>query len=414
MRIFTSPEKRNYTEEEAEVLISMLPGFTGTSTNFVSAKQIENSDVFTIINLLASDVASLDVNKTVNGIPEADDITRLLNIKPNNLYSGGTLKFIITANALLNGESFVEIIRDGNKVYALNHLKNSQVTVKMDNTTNYKLVYEVSENNKKRVLKPKNILHFKFFTLDGIKGISPLRSLKDDLSMQKDSKRFLANFFKNDTQTGGILKMKHGKLSKEARDKIKEEWQKSNAGVNNAHKVLVIDDTFEYEPIEVDTEILKLINASTFSTETIGKVYRIPRHKLGLETSNMSLAQANLDYLTSTLNSYLKVITNELNFKLISDHRESFEFDVAPFKTVDVETHAKLTSEKFDKGLISLNEARKDLGYKPIDHENGDKHFVSLNYTTLDQLEEYQMTKAKGNLKGGDKGGQDGNQGTDE
>lgn len=392
----------------------MLPGFTGTSTNFVSAKQIENSDVFTIINLLASDVASLDVNKTVNGIPEADDITRLLNIKPNNLYSGGTLKFIITANALLNGESFVEIIRDGNKVYALNHLKNSQVTVKMDNTTNYKLVYEVSENNKKRVLKPKNILHFKFFTLDGIKGISPLRSLKDDLSMQKDSKRFLANFFKNDTQTGGILKMKHGKLSKEARDKIKEEWQKSNAGVNNAHKVLVIDDTFEYEPIEVDTEILKLINASTFSTETIGKVYRIPRHKLGLETSNMSLAQANLDYLTSTLNSYLKVITNELNFKLISDHRESFEFDVAPFKTVDVETHTRLTGDKFDKGLISLNEARKDLGYKPIDHESGNKHFVSLNYTTLDQLEEYQMTKAKGNLKGGDKGGQDGNQGTDE
>src|SRR5690625_2701717 len=155
----------------------MLPGFSGTSTNFVSAKQIENSDVFTIINLLASDVASLDVNKTVNGIPETDDITRLLNIKPNNLYSGGTLKFIIAANALLNGESFVEVIRDGNKVYALNHLKNSQVTVKMDNTTNYKLIYELSENNKKRVLKPKNILHFKFFTLDGIKGISPLRSL---------------------------------------------------------------------------------------------------------------------------------------------------------------------------------------------------------------------------------------------
>src|SRR5690625_2445050 len=154
----------------------MLPGFTGTSTNFVSAKQIENSDVFTIINLLASDVASLDVNKTVNGIPETDDITRLLNIKPNNLYSGGTLKFIITANALLNGESFVEIIRDGNKVYALNHLKNSQVTVKMDNTTNYKLIYELSENDKRRLLKPENVIHFKFFTIDRIMCISTLMS----------------------------------------------------------------------------------------------------------------------------------------------------------------------------------------------------------------------------------------------
>lgn len=406
MRIFTRTEKRDYTEEEAEVLISMLPGFTGTSNSFVSAKQIENSDVFTIVNLLASDVASLDINKTVNGVPELDNVTRLLNIKPNNLYSGGTLKFIITANALLNGEAFCEVIKDDKKAYALNHLPNSIVTVKRDETTNYKLFYDVQEKDRVRRLKPNNVLHFKFFTLDGIRGVSPLKSLKDDLSMQRDSKRFLANFFKNDTQTGGLLKMKHGKLSKEARDKIKEEWQKSNAGVNNAHKVLVIDDTFDYEPIEVDTEILKLINASTFSTETIGKVYRVPRHKLGLETSNMSLAQANLDYLTSTLNSYLKVITNELNFKLIKNEEESFEFDVAPFKTTDVETHTKLTVEKFDKGLISLNEARKKLGDKPISDKNGDKHFVSLNYTTLDQLEEYQMIKAsKGNLKGGDDNG---------
>ena len=403
MRIFSNTETRNYTEDEAEVLISMLPGFTGTSTNFTSAKAIENSDVFTIVNLLASDVASLDVDMFRDDITSPNEITRLLNVAPNGLYSGGSLKFIITANALLNGESFCEIIRDPNgKVIALYHLNNSQVAIKQDEETKYRLVYDVSDSNGViRRLETVDILHFKFFTLDGIRGISPLRSLKDDLSMQKDSKRFLANFFRNDTQTGGLLKMKHGKLSKDARDKIKEEWQKSNAGVNNAHKVLVIDDTFDYEPIEVDTEILKLINASTFSTETIGKVYRIPRHKLGLETSNMSLAQANLDYLTSTLHSYLKVITNELNYKLTNDPNSAFKFDTAPFKTTDVETHTKLTLEEFEKGIISLDEARVRLGRRPLDNQHGAKHFISLNYTTLDQLEEYQMAKAKGKLKGG-------------
>src|SRR5699024_2289608 len=249
-----------------EVLISMLPGFYGTSSNFVSARAIENSDVFTIVNLVASDIASLDIEKEVNGVTDADDITRLFNVKPNNLYSGGTLKFIIAANGLLNGESFCEIIRDNGKVFALNHLKNSQVSIIKDETTNQRLVYRVSENDKVRDLKPTNMLHFKFFTLDGLNGISPLSSLKDDLSMQKDSKRFLSKFFKTDTQPSGILRMKHGKLSKEARDKVKEEWQEANAGVNEAHKVLVIDGTFDYEPIEVDTEILKLINASTYST----------------------------------------------------------------------------------------------------------------------------------------------------
>jgi len=409
MRIFKQTESRSLSQDEADALISMLPGWSGTPTNFASAKAIENSDVFTVLNLLASDVASLDINFTKNSVNKPNDIADMFNVKPNSLYSGGTLKFIITANALLNGESFCEIVRNKRgKVVAFYHLRNSQVVIKKDADTNYQLVYDATDDKGNvRRLHPSNVFHFKFFTLDGLRGISPLKALKYDLSMQKDSKRFLANFFKNDTQTGGILKMKHGKLSKEARDKVKQEWQESNAGVENAHKVLVIDETFDYEPIEVDTEVLKLINASTFSTETIGKTYRVPRHKLGLETSNMSLAQANLDYLTSTLNSYLKVITNEMNYKLTGDRNSEYVFDTSPFKTTDVETHTKLTLDKFDKGVISLNETRRELGNPPVNDSYGNKHLVSLNYTTLDKLEEYQMTKAKG----GDTSGQNGNEG---
>lgn len=405
---FFNFEKRDFTEDEAEILISRLPGFDGVRTDFTSAKAIENSDIFTIVNLLASDVASLDVKKKKDDVSVKDDLTSLLNIKPNSLYSGGTFKFIITANALLNGESFAEIVRDKKGPTALAHLANSNVTVKMNEETNHRLEYHVwtgkdkSGKNKVKILKPEDILHFKFFTLNGINGVSPLKSLKEDLSMQKDSKRFLSNFFRNDTQTGGILKMKHGKLSKEAREKVKKEWQESNAGVKKAHEVLVIDETFDYEPIQIDTEILKLINASTFSTETIGKTYRIPRHKLGLETSNMSLAQANLDYLTSTLNSYLKVITNELDFKLLKGDSESFEFDTAPFKTVDIETLTKITLEKLEKGVYSLNEARKELGDLPKSGDMYDKHYISLNFTSLELLEKYQLAKANGSIKGGD------------
>src|SRR5690625_2932309 len=128
----------------------MLPGFTGTGTNFTSAKSIENSDVFTIVNLLASDVASLDIDMMKNDVTNPNEITRLLNISPNGLYSGGTLKFIITANALLNGESFCEIVRDSNnKIIALYHLNNSQVVIKQDAETNYRLVYDIVDDDGK-------------------------------------------------------------------------------------------------------------------------------------------------------------------------------------------------------------------------------------------------------------------------
>src|SRR5699024_4389979 len=198
------------------------------------------------------------------------------------------------ANALLNGESFAEVVKDNSgNVQGIYHIPNKKVKYKQDETTNFKPVYEIHERNGIKQLKTNRMLHFKFFSLDGIVGISPLKALSDDIDTQKNSKRFLSNFFRNGTQNGGLLTFKGGKLSKEAREKLKEEWQKANSGIESAHKVIVLDETMEYEPIEVNTEVLKLINTSQHSTVQVAKVFGIPRHKFGLETSNMSIEQMN-------------------------------------------------------------------------------------------------------------------------
>ncbi|WP_264879277.1 phage portal protein, partial [Sporosarcina sp. NCCP-2378] len=178
------------------------------------------------------------------------------------------LKFILVANALLNGQSYAEIVRSPRGVpIAIYHLNNSKVKYRQDETTGFQLIYEYQEKaGTLRRIPKENILHMKFFSLDGIEGKSPLLSLEEDLTTQRNSKKFLSNFFKNGTQSGGLLKYKGGKLAKEAREKLRDEWQNANAGSDKAHKVLVLDETMEYEPIEVDTEILKLINTSVHNT----------------------------------------------------------------------------------------------------------------------------------------------------
>src|SRR5699024_10828384 len=272
--------------------------------------------------MVASDIASLSIQKHVNNVNDpTDNLSKLINIKPNPYYSGYQFKFILVANSLLNGESFAEVVRDekGN-IVELYHVKNSEISYKQDESTKYKLVYEIRNGSKTRRLPSTDILHIKFFTLDGIKGISPLCALKDDMDTQRNSKKFLSNFFKNGTQNGGKLIYKGGKLSVEAREKLKEEWQKTNSGTDQAHKVVVLDETMEYEPIEIDTEILKLINTSNHSTMQVAKVFKIPRHKFGLETANMNTEQMSMDYLVSTLSPYLESIVNEIAFKLIPDN----------------------------------------------------------------------------------------------
>lgn len=404
-------EKRSFTEEEREELISLLPGFQGTPSNWESINAIKDSDVFTAVHMIASDIASLDLEKRKGGIKDNNDkVSHLFNKKPNEFYTGYQLKFILVANALLNGESFAEVVKDNSgNVQGIYHIPNRKMTHKQDETTNFRLLYGIHEGDRTRWVKSDRILHFKFFSLDGVTGISPLKALSDDIDTQKNSKRFLSNFFRNGTQNGGLLTFKGGKLSKEAREKLKEEWQKANSGVESAHKVIVLDETMEYEPIEVNTEVLKLINTSQHSTVQVAKVFGIPRHKFGLETSNMSIEQMNMDYLVNTLNPYLKSMTREIIFKLMGNtemRRSEYVFNTDDYKLIDSETKVNNIVKKLENGIISLDEARKEFGDDPIGGM-GEKHFINLNLTTLDMLEEYQMSKAKNlPVKGGDGDGE--------
>lgn len=397
MGIFIKRETRSYTEEEKEVLISTFPGFVGLGVNYTSAKAIENSDIWAAINNVAGDIASLDLNHYASNVKEDnDDFSYLMNVKPNPYYSGYILKFIVVANILLNGESFVELIRDkkGN-ITQLYHVKNSQITFKQDATTNFNLVYEIKEGDKTRRVDSNNILHFKFFSTDGIRGISPLISLKQDLQTQNYSKKFLTNFFKNGLNAGGLLKVKGSKLSDEARENLRNNFQKTYAGTEESHKILLLDDTMEFEQLEIDTEILKLINTSNFSTEQVTKVFKLPRSKMGLESPNENLEQSSENYIINGLNPYLTAMASEINFKVCDCKDTSYKFDVDAFKFIDIETKTKTIKERLTMGIIDLNEARKEFGYEEKDEELFREHYINLNHVPLSMLKEYQANKLK-------------------
>src|SRR5699024_10818792 len=282
--------------------------------------------------------------------------------RPNDFYNGYQLKFIIIANILLNGEAFVELERNPrNKIENLYHIKNSQIQPKQDESTGFELVYEVFEDQRKRIIHSKDIFHFKFFSLDGISGVAPLKALKSDMDTQESSKRFLNNFFRQGQGSSGILKYKGGKLNKDARDKLKEDWQEANSGVDESHKVVVLDESMDYEPlpIEVNSEILKLVYASNFTSEQVAKVLKIPAHMFGLDSSNMKLQELNDLYLKNTLNPYLKSLTSEIIFKTC-DKKTKYTFNTDSFKYIDPQTKTEITKDKISNGIITLNEARRD------------------------------------------------------
>src|SRR5699024_12082277 len=92
---------------------------------YVPPSNLRNSDVFTAINIIASDIASNPV------LCDTDVINKEINNSPNETMDGFHFKYALAANMLLNGNSFAEILPNHN----LRFIPNNQMTVSQDTIT---------------------------------------------------------------------------------------------------------------------------------------------------------------------------------------------------------------------------------------------------------------------------------------
>ncbi|MDD0822667.1 phage portal protein [Bacillus cereus] len=406
MALFRSRTKTSTGDPFLDTVIS----FTSTDgVTYTSATAIRNSDVFTAVQIISQDIASSPIQLMVNGIAEEEnDLNYLLNVKPNDLMDAWHFKFAMAANMLLNGNSYAHIIRDkANTPVRLDFIPVSEVKSVDLEHGNIVYTHDLGEGKTKKY-PAKDILHFKMFTTDGLMGESPLLSLRNELAQQDAAKRTLLANFRKGVNSSGILKVKKSGLDKESKDSIRQKFEESNSGEGNALRTIILDDTMEYTPIEINTEILKLVNNNVYTTKQIAKAFGgIPLDRMGIETVNTSLETANLTYLQNTLSHYFSAISSELNIKLLEyplNRAQSFKFSTDRLREVDPTKKVENVSKLLQNSILTVNEARKEYGKPPV--EGGDKLLVSLNYADLTKLDEYQASKQNKNAPISSEGGE--------
>lgn len=376
--------------------INDMSDFSYFSTNqeYTSVDKLQNSNVFTAVNVIANDIATNPIkleSDNVNHIADENfsDLNYLLNVKPNSYMSARDFKYALTANLLLTGNGYARILKTkSGQPMSLVLLYPSWVTVEIDEDSNIRYVIQDNTHNP-YILAPDEIIHVKFLSTNGLTGTSPLYSLADEMKLQKQGNKLLNDFFGSGINGSAILKMP-GKPSPDARAKIREEWIKANTG-EKTHRVMVLAGNEEYTPVEIDTSILKIVNSNDYTTKQIAKAFGIPVSRLGLENAHTSLTQSNLDYIQNSLDHYFNRITSELNIKLLTYEQAlnyHFEFDVSRLMELDTETNMKETLNWFQNGLIDDNEARQRLGYAPHNDDMAGTRIVMSNFIPIENIKD--------------------------
>lgn len=383
-------------------MITEANGLGGITWNGISS--LRNSDVFTAIDIISKDIASTSIqfNDKDSYLDDDKKILKLLNRRPNPYLDAWHFKYIIVANMLLNGNSYVEIVRDDKgQPIELYHMQNSAVSIEqIDDKIKYNYIDERDGHVR---FDTDDVLHFRMFSMDGFNGYSPLFALANEIGISMGSKKFLDEFFKNGGTSTAILKYEDGRYSDEELAIIRQNFENSQLKNNNG--LVMLDDTMTFDRLKVPTEVLNFLNSYKFSTQQVAKAFGLPLSKLGIETVNTSLKDSGIEYYRSTLYPIFSMMNAEIEEKLFAQapYEVTLDYDVTRLIDSDPKVKLERVTQLFTKKIITLDEARAQFGFKPV--ENGSEPLADLNTIFLKDLSAYQDSKVQKNIDNLNKGG---------
>ena len=318
-----------------------------TGNEWVSAKSaLKNSDLFSIINQLSNDLATVKLTAT------NERIQGIIDNPTNNANRFGFYQSIF-AQMLLGGEAFAYRWRNVNgKDVKWEFLRPSQVSV---NTMDYEngLYYNVTFDDPKIGAKlnvPQNdVLHFRLLSVDGGKtSVSPLMALTRELNIQKASDNLTLNSLKNALNANGILKIKGGGLLdfKTKQSRSRQAMKQMNGGP------LVLDDLEEFEPLEIRSNVAQLLNQADWTTGQFAKVYGIPENVVGGQGDQQSSLEMSSNVYAKAVARYLRPFVSELSNKLGCD----IDSDLFPAVDPTGSSYINRVSELVKTGVVGQNQ----------------------------------------------------------
>ncbi|KRN27741.1 phage portal protein, HK97 family [Lactobacillus selangorensis] len=287
----------------------------GKTWSYVSAdKALEHSDLYAVISLISSDLARADFNsakKSVQG---------LIN-NPSPLTNRAAFWQAMYAQLLLDGNSYAYIWRNinGTPLY-LEYLRPSQVQVKLlDDGSGlvYDLTFDEPSVAMKTNVPASDMIHFRLMSKNGGKtGVSPLYSLTVELSLQDSSNSLARDALSSAINPTGILKLNKGSLLNAGQKAAtRQSFVDANKGASGP---LVLDDLEDYVPLEIKTDVSKLLDSTDWTGDQISKVYHVPKDMTGTESEHSNIEQVIQQYNT-TIGRYSEPVVSELENKLHSD-----------------------------------------------------------------------------------------------
>lgn len=312
---------------------------------------------------------------------------RLVRRKPNEFMTAGVFRQVLTFHAVLYGNGYAAIIRDGAQTPGELLILDPTTTVPV--VKDGKLWYVANIRGELVKLEAENVLHLRRLSRDGINGLDLVEVFKETLGLGLAARKFGSRFFKNGAKASGIL-MIPGHIKKEAQENILAKWSSMATKLTEEHKVALIQDGAKYQQLTISPEQGQFLQTRLFENREVSLILGVPPHKLGdtSRTSYNSLEQEERAWLFDGLDPWLVMWEEECADKLLTEEEKEseqfyFRFNREEALQMSFRERMEGISKGFATGLFTVNDQLR-MEDRPTIGAEGDIRFRPANLVPLD------------------------------
>ena len=269
------------------------------------------------------------------------------------------------------GNAYALIVRDINyNVKELVPLEYDMVNVIKDfNSSTY--YYQVTVNAKTFSVFPENMLHYKIFSEDGIRGLSPIEMFRSTMDSMYSEADYLKGFYDKAANLSGTIESE-GVTQKQI-DAIKDKFESKYGGSANSGKTIILPNGMKYKQLKLLSPMdANYIETAKLNRSDIGVIFGVPLSLLGdlSQATYSNLSELNRAFYKMTIAPYFKAISQENDMKLLNESAKSthyFEFDPEILLSMNKKERYETYAVGIRNGIVTRNEVRELENLEKLD-----------------------------------------------
>lgn len=347
--------------------------------------------VYTCINVRAQTIASLPINiiREREGTKEifSDHPAYYpLAHEPNNYMSSANLMMTSMIHADSWGNSIIGINRnDFERPTSFDLIAPGDWNAVVRNG-------EAFYNIRGVVYAARDVLHFRWWSIDGLTGISPIR--QNSITMGKALKADKYSTYTLGKRPPGILSY-NGNVTPTQQAQNQKSWQED---LENGRTPVLGGAEWKYQGIMIPPGDAEYIETEGLTDQRIYGIYRIPPvfAQNYLRATWQNAEQSDLIFAKHTIVPIVRVIEQECNMKLFTEREKathSVKFNMNGLLRGDLKARSEFYTTMRNIGAMDANEVRDKEDMNP--YPGGEIKTIQSANIPVDQLRKFWENQSK-------------------